>query len=337
MSEREVDEEMRREMNTLVAAYVLDALPVDERAAFEAYLDGAPDTAEEVTGLFATSAVLGSTSAAAVPPGLRERVLATAAQTRQLPPLTRTTDAGQASSESDMLIRRVSVPPAASVEAVEASGRHTAPARPDGSTGAAIAAGAVAATDRSAAAGSEAAGSEGVGSGADVVTIEAAALRRRRTRSRLLTSLALAAAVVLAVVVGVQQGRLSSARDSAAASRTQLAAFQSVAGATDAQVASAQVAGGGNATVLASQSAGRGVVVLDGVEQLPDAKTYELWLINPQGTPRPVRTFDTANSAATVDFAGLNPGDTVGVSVEAAGGSTTGAPTTKPIFTVQVA
>ena len=92
MSEMGVDDDVRREMNTLVAAYVLDALPRPERSAFERYLEQAPDTAHEVAELFATSALLGSMDAAPPPAGLRERVLAAVAQTRPLPPLTRTPD-----------------------------------------------------------------------------------------------------------------------------------------------------------------------------------------------------------------------------------------------------
>ncbi|MET9608472.1 anti-sigma factor [Streptomyces sp. NPDC006512] len=56
-------------------AYVLDALPAAERAAFEAHLETCADCAREVRELAATAALLGSAVAVEPPPGFRDEVL----------------------------------------------------------------------------------------------------------------------------------------------------------------------------------------------------------------------------------------------------------------------
>lgn len=320
MTGQEVDEAMRREMNTLVAAYVLDALPVDERTAFEAYLDSSPETAHEVAELFATSAVLAVTNAVAPPVGLRDRVLTAAAQTRQLPPLTRRGADGSGDDVSSML-RRVT-DPAPGRDATRADsvgrGRHlvvppAAPAPPPSDP---------------ALSGSEP---------STVVSIDRAARRRRRALARVGAGLAAAAVLVLAVVVTVQSGRLSDARQQTQAAEAQASALTGLLGQPDARTQTAQVAGGGQATVVVSRASARGVLLLNGVAAQPDGRTYQLWLIDAENRARSQGTFATSTSAATVDFDGLKDGDSVGISVEQAGGSPTGAPTTRPILAVKVA
>ena len=75
------------DVHRAAGAYALDALPADERAAFEAHLDRCADCRAEVRELQATAARLGSTQAVAPPPQLRERVLAEVARTRQDAPV----------------------------------------------------------------------------------------------------------------------------------------------------------------------------------------------------------------------------------------------------------
>jgi anti-sigma-K factor RskA len=74
-------------MHTLTGAYALDALEEHERGAFEEHLAACPACAQEVAELRATAARLGEAAASAPPDRLRQRVLATVAQTRQDPPL----------------------------------------------------------------------------------------------------------------------------------------------------------------------------------------------------------------------------------------------------------
>lgn len=67
-------------------AFALDALPEDERLAFEAHLAECGDCRAEVRELQATTAALAAGCAMPPPPALRGRVLAAVAQTRQESP-----------------------------------------------------------------------------------------------------------------------------------------------------------------------------------------------------------------------------------------------------------
>ncbi|MEU7283273.1 anti-sigma factor [Streptomyces sp. NPDC045431] len=67
-------------------AYALDALPDDEREAFERHLRDCPACAQEVRELTATAARLGSAVAAPPPDGMKSRVMERIRGVRQLPP-----------------------------------------------------------------------------------------------------------------------------------------------------------------------------------------------------------------------------------------------------------
>jgi anti-sigma-K factor RskA len=75
-----------RELHLLTGSYALDALPEDDRAEFERHLARCPSCTEEVRGLRETAARLAMSPALIPPPEMRERVLAAAPRTRQLPP-----------------------------------------------------------------------------------------------------------------------------------------------------------------------------------------------------------------------------------------------------------
>lgn len=75
------------DVHTLTGAYVVDALDPADRELFETHLRGCAECRQEVAELAATATRLGAGAAVSPPPGLRERVLAEAARTRQLPPL----------------------------------------------------------------------------------------------------------------------------------------------------------------------------------------------------------------------------------------------------------
>lgn len=72
--------------HTLTGAYALDALEESERRQFEAHLAQCPACAREVQELRATAARLGTATTEAPPQGLRARVMARVATTRQDPP-----------------------------------------------------------------------------------------------------------------------------------------------------------------------------------------------------------------------------------------------------------
>jgi anti-sigma-K factor RskA len=78
----------RREAHTLGGAYVMDALSPQDRARFERHLGTCQECAEEIAGLREATARLAVATAASPPPGLKNRVLAAAAMTRQHPPAT---------------------------------------------------------------------------------------------------------------------------------------------------------------------------------------------------------------------------------------------------------
>jgi anti-sigma-K factor RskA len=76
----------RHELHLLTGSYALDALTGAERAEFEQHLDQCPSCAEEVRGLRETASRLAMATAVTPPPEMRQRVLAAASVTRQLPP-----------------------------------------------------------------------------------------------------------------------------------------------------------------------------------------------------------------------------------------------------------
>ncbi|GAA2496780.1 anti-sigma factor [Streptomyces gobitricini] len=73
-------------MHAPTGAYALDALPDDEREAFERHLRGCPACAQEVVELRATAARLGTAVSAAPPEALKGQVLERIRSVRQLPP-----------------------------------------------------------------------------------------------------------------------------------------------------------------------------------------------------------------------------------------------------------
>ena len=76
-----------RRVHELAGAYALDALDDAERERYERHLRDCPACAEDVRRMTSTATALAMAVAAEPPAGLRERVLAAAATTPQLPPL----------------------------------------------------------------------------------------------------------------------------------------------------------------------------------------------------------------------------------------------------------
>jgi anti-sigma-K factor RskA len=75
-----------RDAHTLAGAYAMDAISAADRERFERHLAGCEECAKEVASLRETTAVLGTAAAEPLPAGLKERVMAAAAVTRQQPP-----------------------------------------------------------------------------------------------------------------------------------------------------------------------------------------------------------------------------------------------------------
>ena len=77
----------QRDEHTLAGAYAMDAISAADRERFERHLAGCEECAQEIASLRETTAVLGTAAAEPLPAGLKERVLAAAAVTRQQPPV----------------------------------------------------------------------------------------------------------------------------------------------------------------------------------------------------------------------------------------------------------
>jgi anti-sigma-K factor RskA len=74
------------DLHTLTGAYAADALPDDERAAFEEHLAMCTSCAQEVRELTATATRLATATTTAAPAGMRSRVLSEIQNVRQLSP-----------------------------------------------------------------------------------------------------------------------------------------------------------------------------------------------------------------------------------------------------------
>ncbi|KQZ22648.1 anti-sigma factor [Microbacterium sp. Root553] len=114
-------------------------------------------------------------------------------------------------------------------------------------------------------------------------------------------------------------------------------ALQDIQAAGDAQQASVPLEGGGTATAHWSASLGTSVLVTDGIPSLADGETYELWYVRGD-TPVSAGVFDADGGEATAVLAGdMHAGDVIAVTVEQAGGSPSGSPTTDPVVVIPTA
>ncbi|HEX5857121.1 MAG TPA: anti-sigma factor [Microbacterium sp.] len=161
--------------------------------------------------------------------------------------------------------------------------------------------------------------------------VPARASRRGGRVSR--TWFALAASVALLLAVGIGATSLVQTLTRPAS----VVALERIEDAPDAQQAQAQITGGGDATLHWSPSLGEAVLVSDGLPTLASDQTYELWYVRGD-EPISAGTFDASSGSTTAVLeAGIQPGDAVAVTVEQAGGSPDGTPTTDPIIVISTA
>jgi anti-sigma-K factor RskA len=162
----------------------------------------------------------------------------------------------------------------------------------------------------------------------------AAAGHRRRPgwRPRLAVALAgalTAVAVAAGLVTYGMQGRLDQAQH-----RDHMVA--TVLSASDATMVSSHVSTGGTATVVMSHHERALVFTAADLHVLPAGESYELWLIGPGGT-RPAGMIDASGHGKMVGpmvVSGLAAGDSVGMTVEPAGGSPR--PTSPPLVLINL-
>jgi anti-sigma-K factor RskA len=95
-----------QELHALAGAYALNALDGTERDRFERHLQGCRACADEVRGFTATVTAMGMAAASEPPPDLKNRVLAAATITRQLPPVTAEGHPARAAREPELAAPR---------------------------------------------------------------------------------------------------------------------------------------------------------------------------------------------------------------------------------------
>jgi anti-sigma-K factor RskA len=154
----------------------------------------------------------------------------------------------------------------------------------------------------------------------------------RRNWSRGL--LALAACLVVLTVLGFGAASINELVNRPPA----VVALDEIESAPDATSATVEVAGGGTATAHWAPSVGKVVLVTNGMPEIPEDETFELWWIR-DGDPISAGTFEAgADGDTTVLLDGAwSEEDTVAVTVEPEGGAPDGVPTTDPIVAIPTA
>ncbi len=133
-----------------------------------------------------------------------------------------------------------------------------------------------------------------------------------------------AVAIVLGVAVSGAQHRLDQAQ-------LHSRAIATVLNATDATMLTAKVSTGGTATVVMSHRERALVFTAAGLQPLPAAEGYELWLMGPGGDRGAgMMPGSRPGSVGPMVVSGLASGDQVGLTVEPAGGSPR--PTSAPVL-----
>ncbi|MEW2008123.1 anti-sigma factor [Microbacterium sp. NPDC078814] len=149
------------------------------------------------------------------------------------------------------------------------------------------------------------------------------------------TRLAFALAACLALLVGVGIGAV--ALNDQLNRPASVVALQEIESAGDAQTATVELDDGATATAHWSGSVGKAVLVTDGLPEVADGKTYELWFVRGED-PIAAGVFDVDDGEATALLEGeMQAGDAIAVTVEQEGGSPSGLPTTDPVIVIPTA
>jgi anti-sigma-K factor RskA len=157
--------------------------------------------------------------------------------------------------------------------------------------------------------------------------------RPRRARSRVpwvpwLSGVVAAASIVLAVIFGLAQART---QDELNQVRAQNQAISLLLSSPQVTLLSKSTTKGGVATVVLAAARHQLVVVTSGLPALPSGKVYQLWLIGKtKTTSAGLLPPAQAGKTPPVLASGVIKGDTLGLTVEPAGGSAQ--PTTTPIL-----
>lgn len=162
---------------------------------------------------------------------------------------------------------------------------------------------------------------------ADPIDESTTTVSRRWPISRRAFALAASAAVVAAIGVGaIVTTQLLDRPDA-------VVALDEIEGADDGRTTSEALASGGTLEVHWSHEIGEVVIIAEETPELEDGSQYELWFVRDE-TPVSAGVFDGGADAPILLEGELAPGDVVAVTIEDAGGSPTGAPTTDPVVAI---
>lgn len=147
-----------------------------------------------------------------------------------------------------------------------------------------------------------------------VVATVAARSARQRRRFPLMVAAACAAGVI-----GVGAAVTQPWADDRPTQGEQLSAADRVLDASDSQTYSTELDGGGKVSFTRSSSLNQAVVQASDLEMLPDAQTYELWLIH-DGVMKKAGLIRGGSATAVLEGA-AKTADGAGITIEPAGGS----------------
>lgn len=157
------------------------------------------------------------------------------------------------------------------------------------------------------------------------------AISRRNWTRGLLT---LAASLVILVVLGFGAVTINQYVNRP----PEVVALAEIEAAPDAQAATVELTDGGTATAHWAESVGKVVLVSNGLPEISEDESFELWFVREDGTPVAAGVFEPAEGPSTVVLDGqMQAGDTIAVTVEPQGGSPSGEPSSEPIVTIPTA
>lgn len=179
-----------------------------------------------------------------------------------------------------------------------------------------------------AAAGTAAAGAAAAGSAGIAAAGSATAGGAGRRPRRWMFGLAAGLVLILGLGVGASVVIPQLLRPAA------VVALDRIENAPDAAQKTVSLPSGGHATAHWSASMGSAVLVADGLGPLDSAQTYELWFVR-GSAPVSAGLFEARQGTTTAQLTGaMHAGDAIAVTVEPAGGSPTGKPTSQPIIVI---
>ncbi|MBA3488033.1 MAG: anti-sigma factor [Longispora sp.] len=133
------------------------------------------------------------------------------------------------------------------------------------------------------------------------------------------------AAAITAVAVGsttyvTQQRMIVAERERGTAERANASRWESLMTAPDARVVVRDVTGGGRVSVVVSEQRGEAAVMMTDLPAVDRDHAYQLWLIT-EGSPVPSDVMAAGQRAGTLLLNELGAADSLGVTLEPAGGS----------------